>query len=63
MSVAEMRKSLANLEEEKEELGRRITGPVASEDGSAERQKEEKDYEVICQMIARIKQELRSKGA
>jgi hypothetical protein len=63
MSVAEMRKSLANLEEERDELGRRISGRVNELERRVEGEKEEKEYHLICKMIARIKAELGNKGS
>jgi hypothetical protein len=62
MTIAEMLRSLAGLEDEKEELGRKISGPGSSFERRAERQREEREYDAICQMIARIKAELKAKG-
>jgi hypothetical protein len=61
MTVAEMLRSLASLEEEKDEIGRRMSGPVSTFEKKVEKQREEKEYEVICRLIARIKAELKAK--
>jgi hypothetical protein len=40
-----------------------MSGPVSAFEQKVEKQKEEKEYEVICRLITRIKAELKAKGA
>jgi cell division septum initiation protein DivIVA len=68
MTVANMRKSLASLEEERAELGRRINRPlqpvrnVETFQKKVEREIDEREYDLICRMIVRIKAALQARG-
>jgi hypothetical protein len=67
MTVEEMRKSLATLEEDRAELGRKINRPlqqvrnIETFQKKVDRENDEKEYDFICRMIVRIKAALRAK--
>jgi hypothetical protein len=68
MTVTNMRKSLATLEEDRAELGRKINRPLQpvrnleTFQKKIERENDEKEYDLICRMIVRIRAALQGKG-
>jgi hypothetical protein len=69
MSVPEMRSTLAQLEREKEKLGRKINRPLVPVSNvkqfqrKVEREADEHDFDWICRMIQKIRLELRARRA